>query len=256
MAAEISQIMNPISVYDIRSKLTIVAIVAATALGCGKAEYESQMRTRATNLQLGSGFIENLFRDPEEILGGVAEIRFPTYLSEEAKPRTLRIGQKTRTDNPESPDRIQPPSVKIPGFHSTREMFHDLGGRDNSLPIYWYFGSVSAETKLKSIESQLRADAAKLAPKSKPTFVDVAIATPDGGTIPYRKMSVKGVQSFFTAPDAPDVEKKPGQFDVYIHSSPKVHVIIGIRGADEAINALDAIKNANYALGTLSVLDN
>lgn len=231
------------------SKLTVIAIIAAVLAGCGKAAYEKQMFAVKDNLTLASRFIENLHKTENDVIDGVAVMKLPLYIDGDAL--TFQTGAKTRVGNPISRDRIQPPSVNIPRFAYSYEMFVDMGGIDNKHPLYWYFGSAPADAKLKGIEQALRSETAKMVAKSKPSFVDVSIPTPTGGTIAYRKMSVKGKQDFNTDPDVPDTEQREGQFDVYIHTTADAHVIIAIRGSNEVIEKLDAINIGTFALGTL-----
>ena len=220
--------------------------------GCGQADYEASMKSQYQALERGSGFLEALFKDPNDVLGGAASLQLPTYINEEAK--VLRVGQRTRNGSLMSAARIQPPGMDIPGFDFTYELFLKMEGVANMQPMYWHFGSAPADTKLKTIENKLRAGAAKAVPKSKPGFVDASVSTPDGGTLRYRKMTVRGTQSFSADPDTnDDFENKPGELRVYIHTAGDRHVIIAMRGTDEVIQQLDAMNKAEFALGTLSV---
>lgn len=233
--------------------LPFLTILSLLTIGCGKSDYEAAMKSREQQLKLGSGFLETLHEYETEILGGAASLQLPTYLTTEMKE--LRKGDRTpRIGTPMPANRIQPPGMDIPGFDYTCELFLRMEGNANKQPIYWHFGSAPGDSSLKALEKKLAADAAKAVPKSKPTFVDVQVAKPDGSTLAYRKLTARGVQSFCADPDTTDFEDKPGEFRIYIHSAGDQHVIVAIRGTDEVIKQLDAgMKHAEYALGTLSV---
>lgn len=232
-------------------KLTIFTILLATVLGCGKADYEAAMESQATNLAFGSRFIDNLHIDAEEVLDRVAELRLPSFMDDEKI--MLRMTDKNQYNELRNPDRIQPPGMRIPGFKKSYEKLVDVGGRDGEA-VYWYFAATDASQPAKSLEQQLRRDAAKTAPKSKPSFRDVSLDTPDRGTIKFRKLSVKGSQLFNTDARSPQLTKRNGQFDIYVHTTPQHHIIIGVRATDKAIAETKAMELASFAMGTLSVL--
>ena len=231
-------------------KLTILVVVATTILGCGKQEYEAQMLSSVKDLAFGSRFIDNLHIDTTEAVKGVAELRLPLYVGRDVK--TLTSVSKDRYRKPMSPDRIQPPSMRIPGFRYKYEMF--VGDGKDKETLCWYFGAVPATEKLATIEATIKSGAAKTAPKSRPAFVDASLDTPERTKIAFRKMSVTGTQTFQADPETIDTVKRPGQLDVYIHSNDSHHVIFVIRGTQGAIEEVDAMDHASYALGTLKML--
>ena len=243
------------AMQSLLTTLSIIAIVTMTLLGCGKAEYEQKMTGAIKNLAFTSRFIENLHINPTEIGNGVAELRLPLYVKNTATPLTMTSRNRNRT--PMSPDRIQPPSLRIPGFLYSYELFVDGSNPDDKRDketLYLYFASVPATEKLSAIEATLKAGAAKTVPKSRPAFVDASLDTPDRKKIAFRKMSLTGTQSFNMDAGTPESENRAGQFDVYIHSGATHHVIIGVRCTAGGIEAVNAMENASYALGTLKML--
>ena len=142
--------------------------------------------------------------------------------------------------------------MNIPGFQYCYENYADLGGRNETHPVYCYIASVPVEDlKQAALLGRIRSDVRKKFPGAD--WQNVELDTPDGGKVSLKKLSAKGSQAFEMNSEGGEVRNASGQFDIYVHSSPDVHVIIGFRASDQAASKLNVFETAEFALGTLTV---
>jgi len=227
-----------------------ICAIALSVIGCGKAEYEAKMRTRVDTLAFASKFLEGLYQEPQSVIRDVVDLRLPKAFPEDTP--TLTRGKKNRRGEAIKPGRIEPPFARIPGFKYSYERFINLGDRNDFHPIYCYFGSVPVgEKKRSTILAEIKSQTGK---KFKgATWTDESLDTPDGQKVPVKKLSVKGAQSFDTDPDGGDPKKLPGQFDVYVYSSPQNHIIIGFRTTEKADEITSLFTNGGLSVGTIKI---
>lgn len=239
--------------FGIKPKLVyIVSLLLGFACitGCGKGDYESSMNQTLTRLAFASKFQENLHPDATEAIPEVASLRLPLYITEEAK--TLTMTSKNRVGDTLPKSRIQPPFLNIPGFRFSYEQHVDMGGRNNTQPVYCYLGTVpAAGRKQGAILNTIKAQVGKAFKGA--VFQSVQLDDPEGNKVSVQKLSVSGKQAFETDASGGDVRQLNGQFDCYVYSSPDHHVIIGFRSSDDLAQKIGTFEKGEYALGTLAV---
>jgi hypothetical protein len=233
---------------DIGNATTTALVLASSLLvcmllGCGKAEYEKAMNERISGLAFESNFIEGLQTSPTEIISDIAELRLPTFIDERAT--TFTKNAKNRQGLRIDKRRIQPPGIELPGFRYTYELFVDLGGKNNTHPVYTYFASVPGSEPIQRVTGRIR----------RGGWEDVSLDTPERQKIQFKKLTVRGSQEFEMDQGGGEIEKKAGQLEIYIHSTPAHHIIIGFRGTNEAAEEVGMFDVVPYSLGTLTVLD-
>ena len=220
-------------------------------LGCGKAEYEAAVRSQMDHLSFASKFLENLQKGESDVVRGVAAMQLPMYLEEDVQE--YKLGAKDRRGDPIAPERIQPPFLQIPGFEKCLERHVTLGGRNDTQPLYCYFGSVSARTKQSALLAQIKSQVGR-AFSNQAVWQQVQLDTPEAGKkLDFQKMSVTGKQTFEMSAEGGDPRQVDGQFDIYVYSTPVVHVIVAFRATKEAAANLNVFKNGELSLGTLVV---
>lgn len=234
----------------LKSRSACLAAGVVLLVGCGKSEYEAAMQAKMNQLAFASKFLEHLHQQPTEVIERVASLQLPTFIDETVK--TYQPGAKDRRGDAVSPGRIQPPFMNLPGFKYCYEMYVDLGGRNNTHPVYCYIASVPVKAqKQATLLGRMKANARRAFPSAD--WQTINLDTPDGSQLAFKKLSARGSQEFTMNPDGGDVRKVPGQFDLYVHSSPDVHVIVGFRASDEAGSNASVFESASLALGTLTV---
>ena len=224
--------------------LFFAGIGLLVSTGCGKAAYEDAMRNRVKTLAFASNFIEGLNAGTEVIEdrdGTIAEFRMPTAIKTDSR---FTSRSKNRQGFAIDKRRIQPPGIKLPGFRYSYETFVDMGGRNNTHPVYAYFAAVPGSDPVAKVKNAIK----------KGGWQNVTLDTPDRQQLNFAKLSVTGTQEFELSPNGGEIEKKPGKLEIYVHSTPAHHVIIGFRGtneADEKVKLFDAVP---FSLGTLEVM--
>lgn len=237
------------SIRGSQSWLVSICCFVTMVFGCGKGDYEAAMQSRVTDLAFESKFIEGLQPDATEVIKDVAELRLPSYIDDRAT--TLTKTSKTRRQVAISRNRIQPPGIDIPGFRYSYERFVDMGGRNNTQPLYAYFASVPATQSLKSVQNKILSGARAISRNAGWTAEN--LDTPERQKIAFQKLSVKGVQDFDMDPGGGDTQKKEGQLDFYIHSTKEHHVIVGFRCPNEVDTKENVFAVVPFAMGTLQV---
>lgn len=239
------------TIFRLAFAALLAAPLVASVVGCGKAEYEQSMRNRMEGLAFASKFLQNLQKGETDVLRGVATMQLPAYMEEDVQE--FKEGSTDRRGDPIAPSRVQPPFLKIPGFEKSFERHTTMGGRNDTHPVYCYFGSVSAETKQQSLLAQIKAEVGR-AFKNRAVWQSVQLDTREPGKkLKLQKMSVTGQQPFEMNPEGGDVRNVDGQFDIYVHSTPDVHVIVAFRATKEADAKLNVFRTAEISLGTLMV---
>lgn len=232
-----------------KSLVLLLASMTVGTIGCGKADYEAAMKSRIQGLAFESKFIELLQRDSTEVIKGVAELRLPVFIDQDAVSMT--VGKKTRQGVPIDPRRIQPPGIAIPGFRYSYETFVDMGGKNNTHPLYTYFGSVPGSQPQKQVLNAILKGARSISRKA--TWQDVPLDTPDRQKLNFKKLVVEGVQDFEMDAKGGEMSKKPGKLEIYVHSTKEFHVIVGFRGTDDAAAKVNMFDAAPVAMGTLTI---
>jgi hypothetical protein len=210
--------------------------------GCGTGEYNRLMNRRLGTLRAGVKF-KNLY-GPTQISGTPISIRVPMIYSnsyEESSPH--------KDDGAViSPDRVQPPFLKLPGF---KMCYEGTVTQDNlKLPHYIYLAALPSQagdadklaaqlqTELKNAFSKpdnAKGDDAAQAPPeqqaAEPTWEQVDVDTPRGGVFSHwRKIRVEGDQMFRVKNSGKIEEQRlPGVFELWLHDANNYLVLVGWR---------------------------
>jgi hypothetical protein len=126
-----------------------------------------------------------------------------------------------------------------------------MGGKNNTHPLYTYFGSVPGSQSQKQVLNSILKGARSISRNA--TWTDASLDTPDRQKITFKKLAVTGVQDFEMDARGGEIDKKPGKLEVYVHSTKEFHVIVGFRGTDEAADKMKMFDAAPVSLGTLTV---
>ena len=228
----------------------VAMVLLATTLGCGQGEYEAAMNDSIKGIAFDSNFIQGLSADPAEIIKDVAELRLPAFIDNFAT--SLTMTSKDNAGDLIDPRRVQPPGIKIPGFRFSYEKFEQLGGRNTDQPLYVYFGSRPGNEPIKSVTGPILQGARKI--RKNINWTTEELDTPDRGRLKFQKLSVKGIQDFEFDPRGGQIEKKAGQLDIYVHSTPEHHIIVGFRTTDAIAEMTKMFDLAPFSLGKLTVL--
>ena len=76
---------------------------------------------------------------------------------------------------------------------------------------------------------------------------------PDRSKIECMKIVAKGEQIFETSINGGSLDKLPGQFELYLHSTPAFHILIGFRSTDAFAQEEQFFAKTPLSLGTLQV---
>lgn len=226
--------------------LFLVGISVVLSLGCGKAAYEDAMRNRVKTLAFESNFIEGLKTESEVFEnrdGVIAEFRMPTAVETEGR---FTSRSKDKRGFPIDKRRIQPPGMSLPGFRYSYETFVGMGGRNDFQPLYVYFAAVPGSDPVNKVKAAI----------SKKTWQSVKLDTPDRRQLDFEKLSVTGNLEFEMDPGGGEIQKKPGRLEIYLHSTPAHHIIIGFRATNEVDEKVELFKAVPFAMGTLQAMGN
>jgi hypothetical protein len=191
--------------------------------GCGVSEYDRLMDRRIGTLRAGAKFT-NLY-GPTQISGTPISIRIPMVYSssyEETSPHK---------DDGEviNPDRVQPPFLKLPGFKLCYEGTVPQDGV--KLPHYIYLATVPSQAgDADKLASQLQSQLKEAFPDAPDTWDRVDVDTPNGFSIPWRKIRVEGDQ-MFRVKNAGKVEERklPATFELWLRDADNYVVLVGWR---------------------------
>jgi hypothetical protein len=224
---------------------SVLALVCVTLAGCGQAEYDRLAQERLRILRQGSDFLAHLHDQATTIVDQVASLRLPK-LFDETSTSLPQPGQNV------DPSRLQPPFVTLPEFRFCYEKFVEGEPRE-FVPLYCYFAVVdvektSASALLADLQKQIRAKFPRAT-----SWQDVELDTPTGGKIAWKKIGVTGPQLFDCTPQNGERGDLDGRFELYVHSSPKHHILVGWRAPQVALAQNPLFDVAPLALGTLEV---
>ncbi len=206
-------------VFVRRLPTAVALLLLGTCWGCGTAEYEARMEASVRS----AGEV-NIFNelDPAIQIGKTpVKIRLPKDWG--ATLLAADVDSKRRL--------LQPEEAMLFGLQQTYEGFVGVGevidGKQGKLPFYCYLAvnnttSRRARDPATALKSQLRnhGDTSK--------FQSVAITTPSGHSLEWRKATAKGPQEFYYV-DAQGKErylKQPGLIEFYSYTQGDYQMMI------------------------------
>jgi hypothetical protein len=191
--------------------------------------------------------LANLHDRATPILDRVASLRLPKLFDETTTPLP-QPGQSV------DPSRLQPPFVQLPDFRFCYEKFVE-GEPRQWVPMYCYFAIVDADkgplpTLLADLQKQVKAKFPRVG-----SWQDIELDTPTGGKIAWKKLSITGPQVFDSTPQNGPREDLDGRFELYVHSTPQHHVLVGWRAPQVALAENPLFDVVPLSLGTLEISD-
>ncbi len=217
--------------------------------GCGTGEYGKRFQARLSELQRQAPFTRHLYggdtplTDQSDVQLGLF-IRLPKFFDREP----LRTNSQNELGGRIDENRTQPPFLRFPGYSMTYEKFMQ-DKQSRGLPLHCYIAAVPVKGSAEvDLQTQL-ADQVKAAfPEAQLTWEEVALPTPTGETITWKRLSVEGEQRFDAQDDLS--HNLPGRFQIDLHSFEHVRLMLGWRAPDSIAEEAQFFPAANAALGT------
>jgi hypothetical protein len=130
-----------------------------------------------------------------------------------------------------SPDRLQPPFLKLPGFKLCYEGTADDPTEDAKLPYYCYLAALPARAgDAERTAAELRAQLAANFKDTPTKWLSVDVKTPDGTVLPWKMIRVVAEQPFRVESHGQITSKNlPGMFELWLHDANEYVVLIGWR---------------------------
>lgn len=193
--------------------LGLIALV-----GCGAAEYEERMLSSAKDIQTRQ---DRATRLNENLHGSAAigdaavEMRVPKVFEASFTPDSPHPADGAKINA----QRLQPPFLNLPGLKLTYEAHAD-GGDEKTYPYYCYLAAVQGTSGDAGKLAEQLAGALRMGLPGGGGWETVDCPTPDGGTLPCRRIRATGKQLFdATAPGSGRARftQQDGKFDLYLH---------------------------------------
>jgi hypothetical protein len=201
----------------------IAALVLACA-GCGVSQYNSLIGQRLAALRSASKF-EGLYA-PTQIPGTPFSIRVPQAFEHSYEPNSSHEDD----GGPISPDRLQPPFLKLPGLKVTYEG-KATSSAGASLPFYCYLAvQPSQPGGVDKLVGQLEGQLKEKFPKAVGAWQPVDAETPEGRNVHWRSLRIEADQQFFVKSGEKAVPgNMPAIFELWVHDAETHVVIVGWR---------------------------
>ena len=213
-----------------RQLLWITGFGTLVLAGCGSGDYNRRMETTITKLNEAGDMAAAVYAQASEVLDTAGSptgisLRLPVFIGSDAK--ALRAGDAG----------ARPPFVNLPGYSYGYEV--QVGGQ----PAYAYFAAVAASGKTaEAITQEIQAQISKAF--SSATWQDTPVASPEGGSVNVKLLSVIGSQAF-------GAEAQEGRFDLYLVSSATHHVLLGWRAPVATADNEKIFQNVAISMGTI-----
>ncbi|MEX0678220.1 MAG: hypothetical protein WD063_14160 [Pirellulales bacterium] len=191
--------------------------------GCGISRYDSLLEHRVASLR-GEARFRHLYA-ATQLPGTPISIRLPMVFKDSYQENSAHKEDGAVI----SPDRLQPPFLKLPGFKLCYEGTNDTGGA--RLPFYCYLAALPARPgDADKLASQLQAQLKKSFPQTPDEWQAVDANSPSGFSVHWRKIRVEGEQPFRVR-TAQQLESQnlPGIFELWIHDADDYVVLVGWR---------------------------
>ncbi len=202
--------------------------VLTISAGCGSSDYSAQMDKRMAELQQVSAFAA-LYKDPTDDLP--VNLRVPISMT---KAYDLYSVDPVDSSKHVASDRALPPfMLDGVGFRRSFEGAYEAGP-NNSTPYFlyvWEFDAPRPKDGMANLRDLVRF---KLHDE-KADWEPVEVKTPEGTTLTWQRLHVKGDQTFETKRNGQLTDDtSPGVFELWAIETPGWDVILGWRASDEA----------------------
>lgn len=217
--------------YRERSVLAAACFLAtllAISAGCGSSEYSAQMEKRMAELQQVSAFAA-LYKDPTDDLP--VNLRVPTSMT---KAYDLYSVDPIDSSKRVASDRALPPfMLDGVGFRRSFEGAYEPSV-NNSMPYFlyvWEFDAPRPKDGLANLRDLVRFKMHD----EKADWEPVEVKTPEGTTLTWQRLHVKGDQTFEVKRNGQILDDtSPGVFELWAFETPGWDVLLGWRASDEA----------------------
>jgi hypothetical protein len=225
------------------NRLPSLVLLVCVLSGCGTGGYDEGMQQQLGAARQQAPFLK-LYKDGSPIEGTNRTIRLPAifklaYQEGSAHPRDA---------GPIDARRLQPPFLALPGLRVCYESTVQEGTE-----LYPYYCYIAAEPMKPEDRNAFENE---LLTKLKQTFPEAAwesidVRTPAGATISWKKVSVKGEQTFMGGGVPSIPVKYPGTFELWLHEGDAGVIMIGWRCPDALAAKIELDKLAEATAGTL-----
>ncbi|HTU24533.1 MAG TPA: hypothetical protein VMF30_03995 [Pirellulales bacterium] len=229
-------------------KRFLILLGLALLAGCGTGYYDELYNQHLKELQLAAKFIV-LWPGPNEIPGTDLVVRLPKIFERAYNKNS------TYSDDPNAEidmERLNPPFLNpFPGLINCYETYVKDADNQN-LPVYLYTGmkELSAEGKA-AFEQEMLGKLKALNPDAN--LVDVQAPTPQGTSVPWKRIDITLPQDFFPQGQGKKGAKRlPGVFELWFYDTPTGLIIFGWRATDAIAAQINLPDLANMTAGTLT----
>lgn len=229
------------------SKPLLVALLVFAGCDLG-GQYEARFAKALTESGQRAHFDEKLY--PTEI----EEIKDAAGTATGVKLRLPKLFDGESKSLPATEARAQPPFGAIPGLSYALERQIDdnqEGEKKQFLPVYAYFAAVpKADQKADALQAALQQQFGGALPGA--AWGDAILATPDGQSVPLKRLRGNGQQEFMNF-QANKPVRVDGRFDLYLIDAPAHHVLIGWRSPKAQGEKYQYEAATEVAMGTISI---
>lgn len=230
-----------------RSLLAALVVFAGCDLG---GQYEARFAKALTESGQRAHFDKNLY--PTEI----EEIKDAAGTATGVKLRLPKLFDGESKSLPATEARAQPPLGAIPGLTYALERQIDdnqEGEKKQFLPVYAYFAAVpKTDQKADALQAALQQQFGAALPGA--AWGDAILATPDGQSVPLKRLRGNGQQEFMNLQvNPPKPVRVDGRFDLYLIDAPAHHVLIGWRAPKAQSDKYEFEAATEAAMGTVSI---
>lgn len=239
---------NKANAARLSSVISILVAILLIVSGCGTGEYERRLADRTNRIRTESRF--NELYAPQDLPGVPVAVRVPVKFTDPP----LVEGAPDKAGQPVDPRRLKPIPLDVPWLKLTYEGMVDnpQGGK---LPYYCYVGAV--DMAAGGVANPAAAWSAELAGKGGTVadWTDFQGESPDGRTVPWRKLRFTGNQNFYTldAGNQGQFVQLPGILDVYLHEENGFLLLMAWRMPSSVEQQVDPAKWAALMAGCFAV---